>query len=88
MKYKLLLILFAFLLVSCSKTNDKKSDTHTHEDGTVHTTCCDDEHEKPEQESFEVEADSSATEKDAIHVHDEADGHDHDHDHNSTTHKH
>jgi gamma-glutamyl phosphate reductase len=88
MKYKLVLILFAFLLVSCNKTNEKKSEAHTHEDGTAHTDCCG-EHEKPQQESFEAEADSTAVKNNAVHVHDEADGHDHDHEHNANTkHKH
>jgi PBP1b-binding outer membrane lipoprotein LpoB len=93
MKYKLVLILFAFLLASCGKTDEKKEGTHAHEDATVHTDCCD-EHEKPQQESFEVEADSSATETDAPHhIHYEGDGHNHDHDHDhehnsNTIHKH
>jgi hypothetical protein len=82
MKYKLLLILFAFLLASCGKTNDKKDETHTHEDGTVHMGSHED-HEKPQQESFEVEADSTGI--DAGHIHDETDDHDHDHEHNSNT---
>ena len=83
MKYKLIIILFAFLLASCGKTNEKKDEANNHENGTAHTECCE-EHEKPQQESFEVEADSSTS-----HVYDETDEHDHDHEHNSnSTHKH
>jgi hypothetical protein len=88
MKYKLILILFAFLLASCDRTNEQKNETHTHEDGTVHTNGSD-EHVKPQQESFEVVTDSSITGKDTTHVCDETDNHDHYHEHNSKTiHKH
>lgn len=90
MKYKLILILFAFLLASCGNTNEKKIEAHNHEDSTAHTDCCEGhEHAKPQQESFEIEADSAAIKNNAVHVHDKDDGHDHDHEHKSNqTHKH
>ena len=76
---KILFVLFVYTFVlfisSCgNKTHDDHSGEHTHEDGTVHQDGDHDqeEHAKPEQESFEVEVDSTQ-----VHDH----NHDHDHQH-------
>jgi len=67
-------ILFAF---SCGNKTNQQSETHAHEDGTIHEGVTHNEtsESKPEQESFEVESDSLDT-----HSHDDHD-HEHSHDH-------
>jgi len=68
-------ILFAF---SCgNSTSNQSTESHAHEDGTVHEGAKHNEtnESKPEQESFVVESDSLDT-----HSHDDHD-HEHSHDH-------
>ena len=82
-KILFILTIAGFLLASCG--NQKESNdagTHTHEDGTVHSN---DVHDyepdaMPEQESFEVEADSTGGNTVETHHEHESDS-EHDHQH-------
>lgn len=64
-----------FLASACGDNHHHDNGTHTHDDGTIHQ---DHGEQLPEQEEFNVTADSSITiENDSVHVHD----HDHPHQH-------
>ena len=80
-KIVFILTIAAFALTSCGGEKKKDNvDTHTHEDGTVHTDHTPDLENKamPAQESFEVEVDSvHQNAADTVNDHDH--GHDHDH---------
>jgi ABC-type oligopeptide transport system substrate-binding subunit len=67
----LILSLFAFLS-ACGPSTQQNSNTHTHDDGTVHSHEGDD-HAPANQESFIIEDGDTL-------MHDDHD-HDHDHDH-------
>ncbi|KAA6345226.1 hypothetical protein EZS27_007202 [termite gut metagenome] len=84
-KIFLAIALCGFLFASCGNKSNKNN-THTHEDGSVHTDHSAAEQPKPVQESFEVKADSSATvkadslktkEKEHTHDHGESKSHKH-----------
>lgn len=80
-KILFILTITGFIFTSCgSETKKEESDTHTHEDGTVHGNDAHN-HEStvmPEQESFEVEADSTVNDTvEDVNDH----GHDHENDH-------
>lgn len=72
------------LLSSCGINSNKKTDTHTHEDGTEHINHDNGSVEAPEQEVFEMEKDSLSTKNDTLksdhekeHSHSHEDGHKH-----------
>jgi len=77
----------AFLFSSCGNSADKKTNTHTHEDGSEHINHDNNTHdEAPEQEVFELNSDPLHTEKDTMkskhesaHSHSHEDGHEHTH---------
>lgn len=77
---------FAILFSSCGNNPDKKTNTHTHDDGSEHINH-DNSHEAlPEQEVFELESDSLPVKKDTLniehqeeHTHSHEDGHEHSH---------
>ncbi|OFX84256.1 MAG: hypothetical protein A2W99_00590 [Bacteroidetes bacterium GWF2_33_16] len=70
--YIIVLSIFVTFAFSCGNKTTQSEETHSHADGTVHEGSVHTEATEtaPEQESFEVEADSS-----------EEHSHDHDHDH-------
>jgi len=80
------IIAAAFLFSSCGNNSEKKTNTHTHHDGSVHNNH-DESHEvAPKQEVFEVESDSievkndtSKTEAKKEHSHSHNGGHTHKH---------
>lgn len=79
----LLMAFFAILFSACATNTSKNADTHTHEDGTVHENHKNSEI-SPEQELFEVEADTLALENDSLQTeqkteHTHAGGHKHKH---------
>lgn len=84
-KLLVILAIAGFIFTSCANEKKKEStDLHTHEDGTTHRN---EEHNHdntamPDQESFEVEADTtiSDTVKEVhAHDHDHENGHEHQH---------
>jgi hypothetical protein len=79
-KILFILAVTGLFFTSCgNKKKQNNSETHVHEDGTVHTNDAHSHEQdaKPQQESFEVEADDNEGQK---HEHDGDAGHDHDHD--------
>lgn len=55
------------VLSSCTNSSNKEMDTHTHEDGAVHTNHNDDAAEStPNQEVFEVSKDSIQIKNDSL----------------------
>lgn len=78
----LVAVLSLFVLASC---NNIQSGTHTHDDGSNHNDCDHSANEHPEQEAFEVEADSThdcthdttAKESDHTHTHEDGSAHKH-----------
>ena len=84
MKSRIIIIVFAVILLGLTSCGRKRSDnstehnhnTHTHADGTVHSDHAP-EQDLPQQESFKVEADSVTLKADtATHDHSH-DGHNH-----------
>lgn len=80
-KIAFILTIAGFIFTSCGSGNKKEvTDTHTHEDGTVHENEAHN-HEStvmPEQESFEVETDSTVENSvEEIHDHENDHGHQH-----------
>ena len=78
--------IFVIVLSSCRNKSTKKTDTHVHDDGTVHNNHNDGSVAAPKQESFEVDVDSLYHEKDTLkeehekaHSHSHEDGHEHTH---------
>jgi hypothetical protein len=78
----LVAVLSLFVFVAC---NNAQSSAHTHDDGTTHTDC---DHEQgagdhPEQEAFEVKADSThecthdSVAKECEHEHEDGSVHEH-----------
>lgn len=78
-----ILTIVIFVFTSCGSEKKKDNEkTHTHEDGTVHRNDAHEYKAMPEQESFEVEADS--TQQHAVkkqHDHDYMHEHEGKHDH-------
>jgi len=58
----------AFVFSSCRHNSSESSDTHTHEDGTVHSnhSHSHSEEDMPQQEVFEVEIDSLSQKTDSM----------------------
>ncbi len=82
-KILFILTITGFIFTTCgSETKKEESDTHIHEDGTVHGNDAHN-HEStvmPEQESFEVEADSiheNEVETPHDHIHEGEHNHQH-----------
>ena len=78
--------ILVILLSSCRNKSNKKTDTHVHDDGTVHINHDNSSVAAPKQESFEVDIDSLHNEKDTLkneheteHSHSHEDGHEHSH---------
>ncbi len=76
----------AILLSSCGNDTNKKTDMHTHEDGSEHVNHDNAFNEAPEQELFEIEHDSISAKKDTLksdakkeHSHSHEGGHEHKH---------
>ena len=76
----------AILLSSCGNDSNKKTDMHTHEDGSEHVNHGNTFNGAPEQELFDVEHDSISAKKDTLkcehekeHTHAHGGGHEHRH---------
>ena len=82
MKIKILAIAIILGLSACGGRSSNKQDSHTHDDGSVHSDHSNN-HEQtvPEQESFKVEADTTI-------VVDTVKAKTHTHSHNEHTHSH
>lgn len=86
MKNTFIIIAFAMMFGSCTNSSNKKTDTHTHDDGSVHTDHKNGTESAPNQEVFEVNKDSLEIKKDSLktkikaeHSHSHEDGKEHKH---------
>lgn len=84
--FAITLAAFIIIFISCGNIADKKTNTHTHDDGTEHNNHNHAYEAEPEQEVFELKGDSLPTEKDTLmnehkneHSHTHEDGHEHTH---------
>ena len=77
MKHKLFYIaITAFVMASCNQScNNNKTQTHTHEDGSIHSDHP--EENAPAQESFVIDNDSLMHERDSLHNHEQEHSHEH-----------
>jgi len=84
MKYKMFLIaITAFIMASCNQScKNNKTQTHTHEDGSIHVDHP--EELPPAQESFVIDNDSLLHEPDSLNN----DEQEHSHEHGPDTHTH
>lgn len=84
MNTKLFLIgITAFFMAGCSQScNNNKTQTHTHEDGSIHADHP--EEAAPAQESFVIDNDSLLHVPDSLSDHE----HEHSHEHGPDTHSH
>jgi len=76
----------AILFSSCGTRTNENTDSHTHDDGTVHADHQNGSDTIPEQEIFEVQNDSDQLGKDTLKSADESD-HEHSHE-NGHEHQH
>lgn len=81
--FLIITILFIFLS-SCGINSTKKTDSHTHDDGTEHINHDNSSVTAPKQELFEIDNDSLSIDKDTLksehdneHSHSHEDGHKH-----------
>jgi len=62
----IIIAVFAMIFGSCANSSNKKTDTHTHDDGAVHTNHSNATESTPNQEVFEVSKDSIQIKKDSL----------------------
>lgn len=72
-KFFFTVLAMAIFLISCGDKSNEKTDTHIHEDGSLHSNHDDGSVVMPEQEVFEVQKDSVQLEKDTLKSVDESD---------------
>ena len=80
-KILFIIAITGLIFTSCgNKKKQNNSETHVHEDGTVHANDAHshEQNAKPDQESFEVETDDNVVQK---HPHGNIDAGDHKHEH-------
>lgn len=80
------LVASAILFSSCGNNSEKKTSTHTHDDGSEHVNHDATPEVAPEQEVFEIESDSLTVDSDTItsetkkeHSHSHEGAHEHAH---------
>lgn len=85
-KFFFSVLALAIFLGSCGNNSNDQTDSHTHDDGSVHNNHVNDSEVAPEQEVFEVQKDSVQLENDSLKSVDESE-HSHSHD-DGKEHKH
>jgi hypothetical protein len=79
------IVVFAFIFSSCGNNSNKKTNIHTHDDGTEHINHDHAYDTVPDQEVFELDGDSLSDIKDTLnHTHENEHSHSHDDGHEHT----